>query len=131
MLSGEVADWLRERCDAGLFTTRGLAAELAARGVKTDRRVVWVFLHAEAERDRPDIARKRWLWKARQHRIDPQRLVFIDETWSRPIWVRYAVGGRCGRRLAARELHGRSARRLRRCTWVNDGPINEELHPLR
>ena len=81
MLSGEVADWLRERCDAGLFTTRGLAAELAARGVKTDRRVVWVFLHAEAERDRPDIARKRRLWKARQHRIDPQRLVFIDETW--------------------------------------------------
>jgi hypothetical protein len=81
VLSGEVADWLRERCDAGLFTTRGLAAELAARGVKTDRRVVWVFLHAEAERDRPDIARKRRLWKARQHRIDPQRLVFIDETW--------------------------------------------------
>jgi transposase len=54
-------NWLRERCDAGLFTTRGLAAELAARGVKTDRRVVWVFLHAEAERDRPDIARKRRL----------------------------------------------------------------------
>lgn len=46
-LSGEVADWLRERCRSGRFTTRGLAAELLARGIKTDRRTVWVFLHAE------------------------------------------------------------------------------------
>lgn len=46
-LSGETADWLRERCEAGPFTIRGLAAELAARGIKTGRRAVWVFLHAE------------------------------------------------------------------------------------
>ena len=46
-LSGEPADWLRERCRSGPFTTRGLAAELAARGIKSDRRAVWVFLHAE------------------------------------------------------------------------------------
>ena len=46
-LSGEPAEWLRERCRSGAFTTRGLTAELAARGVKTDRRAVWVFLHAE------------------------------------------------------------------------------------
>jgi transposase len=47
VLSGRTADWLRERCRRGPFTTRGLAAELAERGVKTDRRAVWVFLHAE------------------------------------------------------------------------------------
>ena len=44
---GSPAAWLRERCRSGPFTTRGLTAELAARGIKTDRRAVWVFLHAE------------------------------------------------------------------------------------
>jgi putative transposase len=47
MLSGEPAAWLRERCRSGPFTTRGLAAELLARGIKTDRRAVWVFVRAE------------------------------------------------------------------------------------
>lgn len=46
-LSGETGEWLRGRCRSGPFTTRGLTAELAARGIKTDRRAVWVFLHAE------------------------------------------------------------------------------------
>jgi putative transposase len=46
-LSGANAEWLRERCRSGPFTTRGLAAEMAERGIKTDRRAVWVFLHAE------------------------------------------------------------------------------------
>lgn len=46
-LRGEPADWLRERCRSGPFTTRGLVAELAERGVQSDRRAVWVFLHAE------------------------------------------------------------------------------------
>jgi len=47
VLSGELAEWLRQRCRSGPFTTRGLTAELAARGVKTDRRAVWVFVRAE------------------------------------------------------------------------------------
>lgn len=46
-LSGLVADWLRERIEVGPFTTRQLAAELVARGIKTDRRAVWTFLHSE------------------------------------------------------------------------------------
>jgi putative transposase len=46
-LSGEPAAWLRQRCRSGPFTTRGLTAELAARGIKSDRRAVWVFLRAE------------------------------------------------------------------------------------
>ena len=45
-LSGPITDWLRERVGAP-FTTRQLAAELLARGIKTDRRAVWVFLHSE------------------------------------------------------------------------------------
>jgi putative transposase len=46
-LSGPIADWLGERIEAGPFTTRQLTAELLARGIKTDRRAVWTFLHGE------------------------------------------------------------------------------------
>ncbi len=46
-LVGEYAAWLRARIADGPITTRGLTAELAARGIKTDRRAVWVFLRAE------------------------------------------------------------------------------------
>jgi putative transposase len=47
VLSGQRAAWLRNRVKAASFTLRGLAAELAARGVKTDPRAIWVFLRAE------------------------------------------------------------------------------------
>ena len=46
-LSGEHADWLRARIASGPFTLRGLAAELAERGIKSNARAVWVFIHAE------------------------------------------------------------------------------------
>lgn len=46
-LSGDVAEWLRGRCRAGPFTTRGLTEELKELGIKSDRRAVWLFLHAE------------------------------------------------------------------------------------
>ncbi len=46
-LSGESAQWLRERIASGPVTLRGLTAELAERGIKTQPRAVWVFLHAE------------------------------------------------------------------------------------
>jgi len=47
VLSGSPAAWLRERIASGPFTSRQLTAELAARGIKTDRRAVWIFLRAE------------------------------------------------------------------------------------
>jgi transposase len=46
-LSGAIAEWLRQRLAAAPFTTRQLVGELAARGVKTDRRAVWVFVRRE------------------------------------------------------------------------------------
>ncbi len=46
-LSGAVAEWLRERVASGPVTLRGLTAELAERGIKTQPRAVWVFLHSE------------------------------------------------------------------------------------
>jgi hypothetical protein len=34
-----------------------------------------------AEQSRRDIAFKRAGWKAQQGKVDPKRLIFIDETW--------------------------------------------------
>jgi transposase len=47
VLSGANADWLRKRVRSGPFTLRKLTKELAARGIKTDVRAVWTFVHAE------------------------------------------------------------------------------------
>jgi putative transposase len=47
VLSGDCAAWLRARIASGPFTLRGLARELAERGIKSNARAVWVFVHAE------------------------------------------------------------------------------------
>src|SRR5690349_23874940 len=36
-----------------------------------------------SEQDRPDVARRRAQWQARQDQVDPSRMVFIDETWAK------------------------------------------------
>ena len=92
-IAGEHAAFLARRVRDGAFTLRGLVGELAARGLKADYRSVWNFVHAEklsfkktvvaSERDRPDVARRRAQWTKRQSGIDPRRLVFIDETWTK------------------------------------------------
>ena len=91
-LTGEHRDWLLERTKTD-FTLRGLCAELAERGITVDYRAVWSFAHNEglsfkksvlpAEQLRSKIARRREQWKKYQGRIDPKRLVFIDETWAK------------------------------------------------
>jgi transposase len=52
------------------------------------------------EQQRPDVAAARQRWKAGQHLLDPEHLVFLDETWAKTNMVR--SHGRClkGRRLA-------------------------------
>ncbi len=45
-IRGEHEVWLLERIDAGGFTLRGLVQELAGRGLKTNYRAVWDFVHA-------------------------------------------------------------------------------------
>ena len=47
VMSGTNADWLRKRIRSGPFTLRKLTQELTARGIKTDVRAVWTFVHAE------------------------------------------------------------------------------------
>jgi transposase len=82
-IAGEHRDWLLVRCRDQNFTLRGLVAELAERGLKVDRRGVWVFVHDEGlsykktlvagEQDRPDIARRRAQWRQYQRQIDLYR----------------------------------------------------------
>src|ERR1700686_4055464 len=59
-----------------------------------------------SEQDRPDVARRRAQWMKYQPRIDPSRLVFIDETWNKtkmgPLWG-WAPRGE---RLKAKVPHG-------------------------
>ena len=59
-----------------------------------------------AEQDRPDVARKRQRWKAHQDRIEPRRLVFIDETWIKTNMAPLRGWGPRGQRLCAKVPHG-------------------------
>lgn len=89
-----------------------------------------------SEQDRPDVARRRDSWKRFQGRLDPKRLVFIDETWAKTNMVR--SHGRCrrGKRLHAQAPHGHwktltfLAALRNDCIdapCVFDGPINGQL----
>jgi len=79
------------------------------------------------------VARRRAQWKKYQGRIDPRRLVFIDETWAKTNMTRLHGRCRCGDRLVARVPHGRwhTLTFLAALRWdrieapcVIDGPIN-------
>ena len=115
-ISGEHRVWALERIKRD-FTLRGLAAELGERGLKVDYRSVWEFVHAErlsfkksvvaGERDRHDVARRRAQGTKYQDRVDPERLVFIDETWTRTDMAALRGWAPCGQRLPAKVPHGR------------------------
>jgi transposase len=86
-----------------------------------------------SEQDRPWIKWRRAQWRKYQGRLDPTRLVFIDETWAKTNMTR--THGRClrGQRLNAKVPHGRwrtltfiAALRHDRidAPCVIDGPIN-------
>ena len=86
-----------------------------------------------SEQDRPDIARKRAFWKKYQASIDPKRLVFIDETWTKTNMAPLRGWAPRGHRLNAKVPHGHwktltfvAALRCDRLSapCVFDGPIN-------
>jgi transposase len=92
-----------------------------------------------SERDRPDVARRRQQWTAYQGRIDPTRLVFIDETWTKTNMAPLRGWGPLGQRLPAKVPHGRwttmtflAALRHDRveAPWLLEGPINGESFRL-
>ncbi len=85
------------------------------------------------EQDRPDVARRRERWKKYQGRIDPARLVFIDEMWAKTNMTRTRGWWQRGQPLVAKVPHGHwktmtflAALRHDRIAapFVLDGPIN-------
>jgi transposase len=88
-----------------------------------------------SEQERPDVARKRERWKARQGSIDPRRLVFIDETWAKTNMAPLRGWAARGQRLIGRAPFGHWSTMtfigaLRHdgivAPWVIEGPINGE-----
>ena len=88
-----------------------------------------------SEQNRRDIVRRRYWWKKYQNRIDPSRLVFIDETWAKTNMAPIRGWGEKGTRLKAFVPHGHwktmtfiAALRHDAITapCVFDGPINGE-----
>jgi hypothetical protein len=82
-----------------------------------DYRTVWIFVHAEklsftksvvaGERDRPDGARRRAQWTKYQNKIAPERLVFVDETWTKTNMAPLQGWAPQGRRIRAKVPYGR------------------------
>ena len=81
------------------------------------------------------MARRRARWKKYQNRLDPARLVFIDETWAKTNMTRLCGWAPRGRKLLAKVPQGRwrtltflAALRHDRidAPCVIDGPINGE-----
>ena len=52
------------------------------------------------------MARRRAFWKKHQHKIDPRRLVFVDETWAKTNMTRLRGWSNVGQRLVAKIPHG-------------------------
>ncbi len=91
------------------------------------------------ERDRPDVARRRAQWTKYQDRVEPERLVFIDETWTRTDMAALRGWAPRGCRLAAKVPHGRwktmtflAALRHDRidAPWFLEGPIDGDSFRL-
>lgn len=85
------------------------------------------------EQARADVARRRRRWKSFQARLDPERLVFIDETWIKTNMAPLRGWGMKGKRLRSFVPHGHwrtltflGALRCDGLTapCVFDGPIN-------
>src|SRR6201991_880952 len=91
------------------------------------------------ERDRPDVARRRAQWIRYQDRVEPERLVFIDETWTRTDMAALRGWAPRGCRLTTKVPHGRwktmtflAALRHDRieAPWFLEGPIDGESFRL-
>jgi transposase len=88
-----------------------------------------------AEQDRPDVALQRAWWQVQQAGLDPERLVFIDETWVKTNMTRTRGRSLRGTRIVDKAPHGHwktttFVAALRACgmtaPMVLDGAINGE-----
>ncbi|HUF44944.1 MAG TPA: IS630 family transposase [Aestuariivirgaceae bacterium] len=127
------------------ITLAELRARLAENGIAVAVSTLWRFFkrrgiaqkktaHA-AEQDRPDVVKRRREWFEGQIDLDPERLVFIDETWASTNMARLHGRAPKGERLRAGIPQGHwktttfvAGLRLTgmMATMVLDGPINRE-----
>jgi len=91
------------------------------------------------ERDRPDVARWRAQSSKYQNKIEPERLVFVDETWTKTNMAPLRGWGPRGRRVKAKVPYGRwntttflAALRFNRieAPWLLEGPIDGETFQI-
>ena len=99
------------RAEKSDVTLQALCDRLSAeRGVKADTSMMSRFFRrigvtvkkrplSHREQDRPDISRHRKRWRTYQGLIDPRRLVFIDETWTKTNMTRLRGWAPRGERL--------------------------------
>jgi transposase len=111
---GLVRKLIAEQPDAALDE---LTYEIESRGIRASRSAVNRVLKAcgltlkkkslrAAEQERPDVAAAREVWRERQPSLDPDRLVFIDETWATTNMTRRYGRAARGQRLVAPVPHG-------------------------
>ena len=134
------------RAEKSDVTLQALCDRLSAeRGVKADTSMMSRFFRrigvtvkktlVAGEQDRPDISRHRKRWRTYQGLIDPRRLVFIDETWTKTNMTRLRGWAPRGQRLVDKVPQGKwktatflAALRNDRidAPCLFDGPINGE-----
>src|ERR1700752_1234371 len=94
---------------------------------------------AAGGREPPDVARRRAQWIKYQDRVELERLVFIDETWTRTDMAALRGWAPRGQRLPTKVPHGRwktmtflAALRHDRIVapWFLEGPIDGESFRL-
>lgn len=113
-------------------------------GVDCSPSAIWMALDAmritfkkkmlrAAEQDRPDVAEQRERWKAWQIGLDPERLVFIDETWASTKMTRLYGRAPRGERVIEAVPHGHWKTTTliaaldysgMRCSMTLDGAVN-------
>jgi len=115
-------------CDITLAEMQGKLLE--EHGLKAAIGTLWKFLdrrgltvkktaHA-AEQDRPDVAERREAWFENQPDLDPERLIFIDETGASTKMARLRGRAPRGQRLRAGIPHGHWTRRAARSCEYHD-----------
>ena len=84
---------------------------------------------------RPQVTRFRARWRTHQHRLDPKRWIFLDETWIKAHMTRTCGWAAKGKRLTAHVPHGYcktltclAGRRHDRIAapFVLEGPMNRD-----
>lgn len=107
-------EWLKSRVTGEPdITLREICAELSGQGIATSKSAVSRYLLRmgfsfkktvlASEQDRPDVKAARDLWSKDQTGLDPQRLVFIDETGCATNMIRSR-----GRSIRGKRLRGQS-----------------------